>query len=101
MPGGGGGRPSSDGWAAAICGSITATVTATATAIVTAAVVVLAVTVATWATRPVTERNLMGILLTLPPNGPARLSGCFWCFKPDCDAPAAAGRANVRKRYQP
>jgi len=60
MPGGGGGRPSSDGWAAAICGSITAAVAATATAIVTA----LAVAFAIWATRPVTERNLMGILLT-------------------------------------
>ncbi|MFD2677354.1 hypothetical protein [Camelimonas lactis] len=68
MPGGGGGRPSSDGWAAAICGSITAAVTATATAIATAPVVAFAATlvttVATWATRPVTERNLMEILLT-------------------------------------
>ncbi|MFD2677353.1 hypothetical protein EV666_12014 [Camelimonas lactis] len=43
----------------------------------------------------------MEILLTLPPNGPARLSGyCFRRFKPDCDAPAAAAGANVRKRYQ-
>ncbi|GHE67988.1 hypothetical protein GCM10019059_29790 [Camelimonas fluminis] len=62
MPGGGGGRPSSAGWAAAICGSIIAAIAATVTAIVTALVVALAVR----ATRPVNERNLMGILLTLP-----------------------------------